>query len=145
MTDEKLETLLALRKRHLLKALDRLSASYAKVKQLPLDVDAFDDETLEIWESFSARFARASDIFLSQYLRLLVLLSDKGFRGSMRDFLDTGEKLGIIDDADAWMNVRELRNVFAHEYTEDELVNVFKRILNETPRILKLKALLHAS
>lgn len=141
---EKLEALLALRKRHLIKALDRLAFSYKKVQNLPLNTDAFDDETLEIWESFSARFARASDIFLSQYLRTFVLLSDKGFQGSMRDFLNVGEKLKIIDDAEAWMSIRELRNIFAHEYTEDELPSVFKRLLNECPRVLKLRDILNA-
>jgi hypothetical protein len=141
---KKMEDLLALRKRHLIKALDRLSFSYEKVKNLPLQADNFDDQTLEVWESFSARFARASDIFLSQYLRTLVLLNDKGFQGSMRDFLNEGEKIGIIDNAESWMNIRELRNVFAHEYTEDELANVFRRLLDECPRLLKLKSVLNA-
>ena len=90
---ETLEALLALRKRHLMKALERLAFSYQKVQKLPLSEENFDDATLESWESFSARFARASDIFLSQYLRTYVLLSDKGFQGSMRDFLNVGEKL----------------------------------------------------
>jgi hypothetical protein len=142
---DKLEQLLVLRKRHLNKALERLDNSFNKVKNLSADVDKLDDETLEIWESFSARFARASDIFLSQYLRTYVLLTDKGFQGTMRDFLNTGEKLGIIDDAQAWMNIRELRNVFAHEYTEDELSNLFKRLLKECPRVLKLKDIINAS
>lgn len=141
---EKLEALLALRRRHLIKSLERLAFSYEKVKNLPLKSDNFDDETLEVWESFSARFARASGIFLSQYLRTFVLQSDRGFQGSMRDFLNAGEKLGVIDDAEAWMNIRELRNVFAHEYTEDELSDVFKRLLNECPRVLKLRDILHA-
>lgn len=142
---EKLETLLEVRKRHLIKALERLTSSYERIKNLPLPTDKLDDHTLEMWESFSARFSRASDLFLSQYLRTFVLLSDKGFQGSMRDFLDTGEKLGIIDDAEAWMNIRELRNIFAHEYTEDELFDIFKRLLDNTPRVLKLKELLHAT
>lgn len=63
----------------------------------------------------------------------------------MRDFLNAGEKLGIIDNAEAWMDIRELRNISAHEYTEEELPNVYKRLLNECPRILKLKNILHAS
>ncbi len=141
---DKLEALLALRRRHLIKSLERLAFSYEKVKNLPLESNNFDDETLEVWESFSARFARASDIFLSQYLRTFVLLSDRGFQGTMRDFINVGEKLGVIDDAEAWMNIRELRNVFAHEYTEEELSDVFKRLLNECPRVLKLRDILHA-
>lgn len=136
---EKLEALLVQGKQHLITALDRLTYSYEKVKKLPINTDSFDNETLQIWESFSTRFVRASSIFFSQYLRIFVLFSDNGFQGSMRDFLNAGEKLGIIDDADAWMSIRELRNVIASECTEDELPNIFKRLLNECPRILKLR------
>ena len=135
----KLENILDIRKRQLLKALDRLGYSYQKVKTLPLSVEKFDDETLETWESFSARFARASDIFLSQYLRVAILLTDRGFKGTMRDFLDIGEKLGLIDDAEAWMGIRELRNLSAHEYTEEDLVIMFERLLKDCPRLLSIK------
>lgn len=141
---DKFEKILEIRQRQLNKALERLSYSFQKVKNLPLKTEEFDDETLETWESFSARFARASDIFLSQYLRVYILLTDKGFQGTMRDFLDVGEKLGLIDDAQAWMNIRELRNLSAHEYTEEDLVAVFKRLLKECPRVLSIKDKLNA-
>jgi hypothetical protein len=140
----KLDKILDIRKRQLSKALDRLFYSYQKVKSLPLSIEAFDDETLETWESFSARFARASDIFLSQYLRISILLTDKGFQGTMRDFLDMGEKLGLIDDAEAWMAIRELRNISAHEYTEEDLVVVFERLLKECPRVLSIRDKINA-
>lgn len=125
--------------RHLLKALERLSYSYTKVQSLPLDENHFDDETLETWESFAARFARASDIFLSQYLRTYILTTDSGYQGTMRDYLNTAEKLGLIEDAKAWMGIRELRNISAHEYTEHDLVALFKRLLVETPRLLSVR------
>ncbi|MBS0290167.1 MAG: nucleotidyltransferase substrate binding protein [Proteobacteria bacterium] len=141
---DKYEKILTLRGRQLNKALDRLAYSYEKVKKLPLTIEAFDDETLETWESFSARFSRASDIFLSQYLRTYILTTDKGFQGTMRDFLNVAEKLGLIDDARAWMHIRELRNIAAHEYTEEDLVAVFKRLLLECPRLLSIKEKINA-
>jgi hypothetical protein len=140
----KLDKIIDIRKCQLSKALERLFYSYQKVKNLPLSIEAFDDETLETWESFSARFARASDIFLSQYLRVSILLTDKGFQGTMRDFLDMGEKLGLIDDAEAWMGIRELRNISAHEYTEEDLVIVFERLLKECPRLLSIREKINA-
>lgn len=139
-----LEQFLEIRKRQLNKALDRLSYSYQKVKNLSLSTEALDDEALETWESFSARFARASDIFLSQYLRVAILVTDKGFQGTMRDFLNIGEKLGLIDDAEAWMNIRELRNLSAHEYTEEDLKIVFERLLQECPRLLSIREKINA-
>lgn len=141
----KLEENLENKKRQLIKALDRLNYSYQKVKKLPLDAQKFDDETLETWESFAARFGRASDIFLSQYLRTYVLLNDSGFQGTMRDFLNMGEKIGLIDDTEAWMGIRELRNVSAHEYTEEDLAEVFKRLLKECPRLLSIMSKFNAA
>ena len=57
------------------------------------------DVQLETWESFVSRFARVADIFLSKYLRAYVLREDPGFRGSMLDYINEGEKLGLLDDA----------------------------------------------
>lgn len=108
-------------KNKLLKAIAHLDYSYNKVLQLPVDPDALDDETLETWESFAARFGRVSDVFLTKYLRGLILLQDPGFNGSLRDFLNQGEKLRIIDNTETWMAIRELRNISAHEYTDNDL------------------------
>lgn len=95
-----------------------------------------DVERLETWESFVARFSRVSDIFLSKYIRLKVLNEDPAFRGSFRDFLDMSEKIGLVTSASEWMQVRELRNKTAHEYTRDDLKVVFEQVLKMTPFLL---------
>ena len=132
------EKLLEIQQRKLKKALQYLQYSYNKVLDLPDEIENLDEESLETWESFAARFSRFSDIFLTQYLRTLVLINDPGFTGSLRDFVNQGEKLGIIDDANAWMAIRELRNMTAHDYSEKDLSNFFKLLKKECPRLLKL-------
>jgi hypothetical protein len=112
---------------------------------LSLVIDQLDDETLETWESFAARFARAADLFLAKYLRTMVLLDDPGFRGSMRDFINQGEKLGLIDNAEHWLEIRSLRNIAAYEYTEEDLAAFFKQLKQECPKLLKLKDQLNAA
>jgi hypothetical protein len=136
MTDY--EKLSLIQERKLQKALQHLQYSYNKILNLSEQVASLDDESLEIWESFAARFSRVTEIFLSQYLRSLVLLDDPGFSGSLRDFLNQGEKLGIISDVQAWMNIRELRNITAHDYSEDDLSNFFSLLKQECPRLLNL-------
>ena len=54
----------------LLKAIGHLEYSYKKIQHIPPDIDTLDEEGLETWESFSARFCRVSDIFLSKYIRM---------------------------------------------------------------------------
>jgi len=102
-------------------------------------VQTWDEETLETWESFSARFSRVVDLFLSRYLRTLVLKSDPGFNGTLRDLVNEGEKLKIVDDARAWMALRELRNISANDYTEEALAQFFLNLKTECPRLLALK------
>ena len=60
----------------------------------------------------------------------------------MRDFLVKAEKNSLISSADQWMQIRELRNKIAHEYTKEDFVKTFEDILKQTPFILsELKGL----
>lgn len=124
-------------KEELVLGLQHLEYSYNKVKNLPNDPMILDVEQLETWESFIARFARVSDIFLSKYIRVRVHQEDPAFRGSFRDFLDMSEKIRLIENVGEWMNIRELRNKTAHEYTRSDLKIVFDQVFNKTPFILK--------
>ncbi len=126
-------------KRKLLKALAHLEYSFNKIQKLPEDSSTLDEESLEVWESFSARFSRVSDLFLTKYVRAMVLKNDPGFEGSLRDFVNQGEKLGIVDDAEVWMEIRSLRNISAHDYTEEELTEFFKKLRVYAPHLLQLK------
>ena len=73
-------------------------------------------------------------------LKTRVLLDDPGFEGTFRDFANQAEKLGLIDSADAWMRIRELRNISAHDYSESDLGAFFRRLRDETPRLLSIEA-----
>lgn len=128
----------------LLKAIHHLDYSYKKIQKLPIDVNELDEENLETWESFAARFARVSEIFLTRYIRAYVLSNDPGFEGTLRDFVNQAEKLGLIDDAKIWMGIRELRNITSHDYSEKDLSQFFARIKNEAPRLLKIQDQLNA-
>ena len=98
-----------------------------------------DDETMETWESFSARFSRTSDVFLSRLLRTVILSGDPGFEGTLRDYVNKAEKLGLIEDAAVWMEIRELRNVTAHDYNETKLSQIYERIRELAPTLIALK------
>jgi len=116
--------------------LEHLEYSFRKAKKLSSDSRKLDVEELEVWESFVARFSRLSDIFVSKYIRSKVLESDPGFRGSLRDYLDIAEKQSLLSSADEWMKVRELRNKTAHEYTRDDLSQVFSDVLKLSPFVI---------
>lgn len=126
-------------KKQLLKALKHLDYSYNKINKFSAHVDSDDDENLEIWESFSARFSRVVDIFLSKFVRSYILYNDPGFKGSLRDHINTAEKLSLIDDSNWWLGLRELRNIAAHEYNNDDIAQFYSRLYYECPRLLQLE------
>ena len=124
------------------KALGHLRYSSKKVRALPVNSRKLDEEQLETWESFSARFARVSDLFLTKYLRCAVLKEDPGFEGTLRDFVDQGEKMGLLENADRWMAIRELRNITAHEYTDEDLSDYFRKSRKFAADVLRIEKLL---
>lgn len=127
------------------KALGRLRTSLLKVAPLDTNVEKLNDADLESWESFTARFGRATDLFVARFLRTWVLEREPGFRGFLRDYLDQAEKGGLIDSAQNWVEIRELRNSSAHEYADEELSRILAAIRDHAPRVLALEATLDAS
>ncbi|OFZ79657.1 MAG: hypothetical protein A2583_14660 [Bdellovibrionales bacterium RIFOXYD1_FULL_53_11] len=117
------------------KSLSRFESTLSRLPGLKGAVDEYTDRELGTYDEMMSRFARLTDIFLSQYLRALIKKSDPAFQGSLRDSLDLAEKYGFIDSAEEWYHIRELRNRQAHEYEEDDLIGLFKDILDQVPRI----------
>jgi len=69
-------------------------------------------------DAFVSRFGRLQDTVEDKLLpALLISMAEKP--GAAIDNLDRAEKLGFIESADAWMEMRRLRNQMVHEYIED--------------------------
>ncbi len=128
--------------RDLKKSLGHLDYSYQKVRRFKFDGHEWSEDELETLESFSSRFARTSDIFVSRYLRILCLEADPGFRGSLVDTLNLGEKSGHIGSAETWKRIRALRNVAAHEYATDDVDMLYQELVSLAPTILEIAKLL---
>jgi len=105
---------------------------------MPFNPAQMSDSELEAWDGFAARFARTSDIFLSKYIRAFILHDDPTFDGGFRDQLNRAEKLGLIHDANVWMEIRELRNATVHEYSDQDLEKIFEKFRKFTPLLLEL-------
>ena len=115
-------------------ALVHLKYSAAKVECLPCQ--DLDEESLETWESFTARFARVVDLFSTRYLRARVHMDDPGFNGTLRDFVDYAEKLKLVNSADRMMKARGLRNSVAHEYGPADFAHFLERVRSESRWLL---------
>ncbi len=125
----------------LIKAIGHFEYSLKKVEKLTTNPTQQSEDELALFESFSSRFSRVVDLFLSKYLKARVKKEDPGFDGTLRDFVNFGEKLGLVEDADTWMSLRELRNIEAHTY-EDELEEFLKQLLARAPILQKIQKVL---
>lgn len=124
---------------HLKKAVKHLKFSYEKVKKLSTEIEKLNESQLADWESFVARFSRTSDLFLSKYLRTYILKEDPGFNGTFKDLLNQAEKIGIIDETDPWVDIREQRNKAAHEYNDQDLSPIFHKVRILVPLLIQLE------
>lgn len=78
----------------------------------------FDPDLAERLDAFVSRFGRLQDTVGDKLLpALLTSMAEKS--GAAIDNLDRAEKLGLIESADTWMEMRRLRNQMVHEYIED--------------------------
>ena len=78
-------------------------------------------------DAFVSRFGLLQDNIGDKLLpQLLDAMAER--TGAALENLDRAEKLGWLESADTWMEVRKLRNQMVHEYIED--LNVLSSALN---------------
>jgi len=72
-------------------------------------------------EAYTSRFCRLQDTTGDKLLPIwLRALGER--TGAVADNLDRAEKLGVLDSADKWLEIRQIRNQMIHEYIESPQV-----------------------
>jgi hypothetical protein len=104
---------------HLLTTDRRLFAepfTVQRARQIAEDIDL-----AERVEAFVSRFGRLQDT-LGDKLLPAFLAAQGEKTATFMENLDRAERLGLIADAQAWVDTRRLRNQMVHEYVEDPAV-----------------------
>lgn len=78
-------------------------------------------EGIDRLESFTSKFCRMQDTFVDKLLPIY-LRSLGELAGSAIDNLRRAEQLGLIDNAENWVEMRLLRNRLVHEYVDNVVV-----------------------
>jgi len=115
------------------RSLDALNYSYEKCNRIG-EKDHYNLEEQESYEALASRFARTSDILTQKVLKTFFLLMQEDIKSGI-DGANFLEKIGIIENADDILTIREIRNQIAHEYVELELSALFSEILNHVPKL----------
>lgn len=99
------------------------------------------DMDLAICDQFVVRFAKLQDAMGTQLLPAILDLS--GEPGSMPAFIDKLhrlEKIGALRSAEQWLQLREMRNQFAHDYPDDPEIqaSLFNKAMTMADMLLEM-------
>ncbi len=125
--------LLALEVVRLCKATEHLTWSIERCRDiaaLPWSL-----EQLERLESMASRFARLADLLTQRVMRLADDLELES-PGSLLDRIRRAEKRGWAASDGQLVRVRELRNLIAHEYEDEDLAQLYAAVLQLAPALL---------
>jgi hypothetical protein len=111
---------------------------------LPLNAERLrklDDEQVAIIDQFVGRFAKLQDAMGSKLLPLVLeLTKEQGDLEAYLDKLNRLEKIGALPSVDEWLELREMRNAFAHDYPEDSELQaaILNRAFSATDRLVEI-------
>lgn len=109
-----------------------LDYSFEQIARLPWNLEGVDESQLESIEAFCTRFARTVDLVVNKVLRSLdraELLS----QGTLLDVVNRAEKRGFVPRAGELREMKDVRNIIAHDYAGIKLAEVFVYCREQKP------------
>lgn len=98
---------------------------HSAAKLGPFDpMRSYSPDELEPYDALVTRFERAIEVFL-KFFRTVEAFEMAGAGSTVRDCLGLMCKLGLIDQVDQWMEMREVRNRIAHDYLSDKVQGIY--------------------
>jgi hypothetical protein len=91
-------------------------------------------ELLERLESLTSRFARLADLLIQRIFRLADEFELTG-QGTILDRIYRAEKRGWVN-ANEMIKIRELRNLIAHEYANEKMLEIYAAVAILSPTLL---------
>ena len=88
-------------------------------------------EGMDAFESLTSRFARVSGILFNKFR--IIYYFEQGENASWLDVTLFMEKKAIIDNLNQARIIKETRNDIVHEYTVDDLIQLFNAVREQTP------------
>ena len=116
------------------KATQMLNHSYASCREIESQ-KSYSLSELDLFDALTSRFARLSDIIIRKMFRLIDRL-DIELEGTVRDSINRAEKKGLIDNADQFGKIREIRNIIAHEYLLEDMSQLYLEVVKGTPILI---------
>lgn len=135
MKDQELLQLLKKEAELMNKAALALERSWEECQGIAINRAFSIDEDLDRLELLSSRFSRLTDFMVQRIFRLIDAI-DLESSGTIRDIINRAEKKGLVENADAFIDARILRNRIAHEYVEQVMKEIFEQTAGLVPLLL---------
>ena len=101
------------------------------------NINQLSENEIEILETLANRFNRTVNILIDKVLRNLDILELEDIFSTL-DIIMRTEKRGIVDNFKTLVQIKNLRNQFIQEDIEEELIPIFKEIIEKTPKLLQI-------
>ena len=89
-------------------------------------------EEFDAYENLCSRFGRTIDFLVRKMFRSI---DDVEFeaQGTLIDTVNRAHKRGLFDEIDVLREIKDVRNMIAHEYVDDALAELFADVVRLTP------------
>lgn len=89
------------------------------------------------FETLCSRYSRGMDFLIRKIFRTLDEYEFEN-QGTLIDVVNNAHKRNLFDDIDLLRQMKDLRNTISHEYIEDEMVDIFDDVLEQTKNLIKI-------
>ena len=110
-----------------------LDYSYTQVCQWENALEQLKEDELESVDAFTSRFARCLDLLVNKVLRSLDRYELKP-GGTLLDVVNGAVKRGFLEDVNELRDMKDLRNIIAHDYAGHQLQKVFDYCKEKKPQ-----------
>ena len=109
-----------------------LDFSSRQVAGLPDTLEDTTETQLESAEAFTGRFARSVDLLVNKVLRSLDRM-EMNPEGSLLDIIHRAEKRGLVERAADLREMKDVRNMIAHDYAGARAAEIFAWCREQKP------------
>jgi uncharacterized protein YutE (UPF0331/DUF86 family) len=109
-----------------------LDYSSKQVAGLPDNLEGVTEKQLESTEAFTGRFARSVDLLVNKVLRALDR-AEMNPEGTLLDIINRAEKRRLIDHAEELREMKDVRNMIAHDYAGAKAAEIFAFCREQKP------------
>ena len=97
----------------------------------------YSDDEFDSFETLTSRYARMIDIVIQKVFRSIDKLEFED-QGTLIDVINRAHKRGFFESIYEIREMKDFRNEIVHEYTNQNLIDLFKDILKYTNKLFDI-------